>query len=516
MSSGLAKLVGREPSDLVGKPLASLFATGAATLEPHAVAARHAHRITLDATLAVGPGRTAAVRVSAKPVRDQQGTLTELVCVYADQSTLREAEETLREAQAIQATLLEGIQEGALFVVDDRVRFANASAARILGYDRHESLAGQHTSDLIHPGELHLLMQDLADTASDHTAHQRRVTVHRPDGGRPTVDCTSTYVAQPSGHGMLCIFTDVSEQQHTAQALSESESLYLAVIESLTDGVLIASGRKRLVANRAYLDILGVESIEALERVPKERRIHPDDMPRVLRRLRPLEGGGHEPGIFVYRIRHQPTGAWRTIERRVVPVTFKGEAARLVIIRDVTHQGAFEDHVRNLQKMESVGQLAAGVAHEVNNPLTVINGLAKLLAAGPISQEQRQGIEAISTQAERALKVVRELLSFARRSGSTRTPTQLEAVVDQVLQLKAYDLTSNRITVRRSPPPHPLPPVMADENQLHQVLLNIVTNAQQAIAFAETPGTLTVSVSEAPGVVRAAIHNDGPPYPAPI
>ncbi len=119
----------------------------------------------------------------------------------------------------------------------------------------------------------------------------------------------------------------------------------------------------------------------------------------------------------------------------------------------------------------------------------------------------------IDEQAERAMKVVQDLLSFARRSRPARVPTIFEDVLDRVLELKSYDLKANRISVSLEPGQTKLPLVLADASQLHQVLFNIVTNAQRAMSQKDGRGHLFIKSRLAGDRVRVSFTHDGPGIP---
>src|SRR5919202_1064583 len=133
-------------------------------------------------------------------------------------------------------------------------------------------------------------------------------------------------------------------------------------------------------------------------------------------------------------------------------------------------------------RLAAVGELVAGVAHEVNNPLASISAFAQLLLRdGGLSEAQRDSLEVIKAETMRASQVVKDLLAFARRSEPHREPLDLNLVVTRTLRLRHYQLSTNQIHVEQQLACD-LPPVIGDARQLQQVCLNLVTNAVQAMA----------------------------------
>ncbi len=164
------------------------------------------------------------------------------------------------------------------------------------------------------------------------------------------------------------------------------------------------------------------------------------------------------------------------------------------------------------EKLSSLGQLVAGVAHELNNPLTTVVGFAELaMEKASCPEEIRQDLSRIIEGALRSAHIVRNLLTFARTQESQRQPVGLNGVLESVLDLVAYQLRVNNITLRRELAPNMrLPKVLADYHQMQQVFLNLVTNAYQAMASLEQPGVLTVRTEPRGDRIRVMIADTGP------
>jgi len=143
-------------------------------------------------------------------------------------------------------------------------------------------------------------------------------------------------------------------------------------------------------------------------------------------------------------------------------------------------------------RLAAVGELVAGVAHEVNNPLSSISAFAQLMLRDEaLTPTQRDSLEVIKSETMRASHVVKDLLAFARRNEPQREPTDLNAVVARTLRLRGYEFSSNGIEVEQALAPD-LPAVLGDARQIQQVVLNLITNATQAMAPLGG-GTLTVA-----------------------
>jgi len=205
----------------------------------------------------------------------------------------------------------------------------------------------------------------------------------------------------------------------------------------------------------------------------------------------------------------------RTVRVNAAHIAGAGfEQSVVVLVEDVTEQQALETQLVQSEKLAAVGQLVSGVAHELNNPLTSIAGLSEfLLEQKELGKKDRGHLQVIQEQAERAGRIVRNLLTFARKGTDERAVVDLNDVIRRTLSLTAYDLKLKDITVTRELS-GALPEVLGDRHGLQQVVLNLVTNAAQAVAEnpRERPREITVS-TWFDGQVHLRVADSGPGIP---
>lgn len=161
------------------------------------------------------------------------------------------------------------------------------------------------------------------------------------------------------------------------------------------------------------------------------------------------------------------------------------------------------------EKLSAVGQFVAGVAHELNNPLTTVIGFSDLLVSVEANEKNRRHLELIGKSALRCHKIVQSLLSFARQHAPERKLVALNPIVDDVLEIMAYDLRTSNVTVVREFG-EGLPQLMADAHQLQQVFVNILGNARQAIEPFRRDGQIVVRTRAAQGRVLIEFQDNGP------
>src|SRR5438445_362938 len=190
------------------------------------------------------------------------------------------------------------------------------------------------------------------------------------------------------------------------------------------------------------------------------------------------------------------------------------EQSTVVLVEDVTEQQALETQLVQSEKLAAVGQLVSGVAHELNNPLTSIAGLSEfLLEQKELGKKDRGHLQVIQEQAERAGRIVRNLLTFARKGSGEQLPVDLNDVIRRTLSLTSYDMKLNDITVTRELS-GALPEVMGDRHGLQQVVLNLITNAAQAVAENPRARAREITVSTwVDGQVHLRVADTGPGIP---
>jgi two-component system NtrC family sensor kinase len=314
----------------------------------------------------------------------------------------------------------------------------------------------------------------------------------------------------------------------TAQTRADAFArLFEAVREGVFMGALAPPGvdaAETTLAANPYLKQLFGYAAETPETdvapFARERFVDADAREALLSRL--VEGGSVTD--YLLRMR-RVTGSpvWVEVTARARPARHGGLLRVEALVRDVSERKRLDDQSKDIyqqilqsEKMAALGQTISGVAHELNNPLATILSWAERLSEKPLDDTSRRGASVILGEAERAARIVRNLLTFARKRQSTRAMIDVNTVVKGTLALRAYEQTPS-LTVREELAPA-LPRVFADGHQIQQVLLNLLINAEQAMLGANGGGAMTVRTRHDIGrdIAILEVADDGPGVPSEV
>jgi signal transduction histidine kinase len=182
----------------------------------------------------------------------------------------------------------------------------------------------------------------------------------------------------------------------------------------------------------------------------------------------------------------------------------------LTVVRDITERKGMQEQLMLTDRLASIGELASGIAHELNNPLTSVIGFSQLLMEKKdIAEDFKEDLKLVHSEAQRAAGIVKNLLTFARKHAPVKQLTQINNVIEDVLRLRAYEQKVNNIEVIRQFAPD-LPEVMVDHFLIRQVFLNLIINAEYFMGESHNKGALTITTKRADNTVRISFADDGP------
>ncbi len=292
------------------------------------------------------------------------------------------------------------------------------------------------------------------------------------------------------------------------------EGVYIGTIGTARTSTIAANPHLKLIFG--YLSEAPESSVRPFDR---ERFVDPQARTAFIERL---EQEGSVADYLLRMRRADRSPVWVEVTARADAASAEGALRVEALVRDVSERKKLDDETRDIyqqilqaEKMAALGQTISGVAHELNNPLaTILNWAERLSQKTALESSARRGLEIILSESERAARIVRNLLTFARKRQSTRALVDINQVVRETLALRSYEQHVSNITVIDALSAG-LPPVFADGHQIQQVLLNLIINAEQAMLSANGRGVVVVRTwhnADQESVVLE-INDDGPGVP---
>ncbi len=404
--------------------------------------------------------------------------------------------------------LFESLQEGVYISnPEGQLLEVNPALVKILGYATKQDLLDLPPQGLNADAGAEPVLGHAENQSGDTRA--REVRLKRKDGGVAVCVDTSSGVMDAGRivryQGTL---VDVTEKRALERQLQRQEEFRRHLLESFPDLILVLDlkGQYTFVSARIG-ELLGYGPEHLMGKNVEDAE---NTSPELAALYRTVAAGQSSLTSCEYGARHRD-GSWRTMLGMASPLLdADGNPAGVIVsVRDVTMEKKLERQIILSERLAAMGQMIGGFAHELNNPLTSILGMAELLQEGGASEGARKQIAILHQQARRAAEIVQNLQYFARPPMPGRSQVNLNELVLRTVQVQTYPLRKSNITVDFLPEPS-LPAIMADPNQLMQVFLNLLLNAEQAIRESREKGTIRVRIGRKPDSVWIVFQDDGP------
>ncbi len=416
-----------------------------------------------------------------------------------------------REKELRFTELFETLHEGVYFSTPEgKLLDANPALVSMLGYEEKRDLLSVEPSALNVDSGKPVLGRAADDRGGVRT---REIKMRRKDGSVATFLDSSRAVWDTSGNVIRYQGTlvDITEKRSMERQIAQQEEFRRRLLESFPDLILVVDSNERytFVSSRAR-DILGYEPQDLIGKKISDLEDHSPELASLVTGVLT----GHEALASAEYSARRRDGAWRTMRAAASQlVDSEGKVTAVIIsVRDITIERKLEQQVVQSERLAAMGAMIGGVAHELNNPLTSILGVSELLQDTETNETARKQLGMLQQQARRAAEIVQNLTYFARPPAPGKSRISLPEIVDRTLNLHAYSLRKNNITVDFLKEPG-IPYALGDPHQLMQVFLNLVINAEQAIREVRDKGTLRIRLGRADNTVWVSFHDDGPGIP---
>jgi PAS domain S-box-containing protein len=429
--------------------------------------------------------------------------------LYNDITERKKAEEAMRESRARFRELARLLPQS-VWETDENgvVTYTNEAAMRLYGYTRQDTVPLHYLQNMI-PEDRDRAVENTQRLLQGETLGGIEYTGLRKDGSTfPVMIYGSAIFKNGKGVGVRGITIDITEQKIAEKRLEQAAREWRVTFDSLTDIVAIVDVDYKIMrVNMAYANTLKMEPQQLLGKKCYEllnRDCPHIDCPhqQTLKTGKPARAEYFEPFLGTY------------IEVSTSPMyNENGDLKGTVhITRDISERKQMEQQLMLTDRLASVGELASGVAHELNNPLTSVIGFSQLLMEGEIPTAIKEDLGLINSEAQRAASIVKNLLTFARKHAAVKQPTKINNLIEDVLKLRAYEQKVNNIEVIKNLASD-IPEIMLDYFQIQQVFLNIIINAEFFMTEAHRRGLMTITTEKIGRMVRVSFVDDGPGIP---
>jgi PAS domain S-box-containing protein len=376
--------------------------------------------------------------------------------------------------------------------LDGIVTSWNHGAEMIFGYSGVE-MVGQPLAKLIPPDRL-LEEENILSQIRQGGRVKRFDTVRQCKNGQAIeVSVTVSPIRDAAGRvvGASQVARDITERKRAEMELRHREEYFRSLIEYASDLITLVDEKGVIHYQSPSVErILNLKAEQTVGRNVAEFT-HPDDLPRRMAIIRRALAKPDSPVSIEYRLRHHD-GGWHLFAAVGRSIPHGADGKRVVFnSRDITASRNLEEQLLQAQKMEAIGTLAGGIAHDFNNVLAGILGSAELVREdlGP-DHPSLEYVQSIMTAAQRARELVQQILTVSRRRENEKRVLPLQPVVAECIKLLRSTIPA-MVKISHHVESH-CPPVLADPTKIHQVIMNICTNAWHALP--ETGGQIEISL----------------------
>ncbi len=414
-----------------------------------------------------------------------------------------------KQAEELIKTLAQSSPIGIYIVQDGKFQYVNRPFTKTMGYTT-EQLLGKNPLDFVHPDDREMVRSNAILMMKGKLSYSYEYRVFSNRGEIKWIVENVASIQYRGKQATLGNFIDVTELKQAEEALRSSEERLRIIFESVPEGIVLSDLQGRyLQVNEATVRMLGFDDKKQI--IGRNVYEFISEKDHDLARKRRERAREFEPVKGAAITLKRKDGSEFPAESSVSAVRdASGNPIGFVsVMKDVTEHRRMEELLMRADRLSSIGELASGIAHELNNPLTGVIGFSDLLLEKDVPEDIKEDLKVINREAHRTAGVVKNLLTFARKHPEEKQLVDIHSVIQGTLELRKYEhkISNIQIITRLSPD---LPEVMANDFQLRQVFLNIIVNAEFFMIEAHGKGTLTITTEQVDNSIRVSFADDGP------
>jgi PAS domain S-box-containing protein len=409
----------------------------------------------------------------------------------------KRTEETLRETSDYLENLF-SFTNALIMVWDNshKITRFNLTFERLSGYTLY-NVIGKHPEILFSPDVRNDFSALLSRTSDGENLLPVELPVLCKDGSTRMVLWNTANIYTEDNKTITATIAhgqDITERKRAETHLQQSEERYRRLVEFSPNAILVHSSGKLVYVNPAAVKLLGAHDASDLLGKPVIDFVHPDN--KESERLRIAPGIIHDaPSPLIEEKFLRLDGEVVDVEVSALSILYDGQPAIQDVVRDITEQKKTQEELLQSLKMQSIGTIAGGVAHDFNNILAIILGYSSLIEKNNLNAgKQAEAITAINQAVQRGAALVRQILTFARKTDVTFEPLSLADLFRELFSM--LEQTFPKIIVFKKNIPKDTPYILADRTQIYQALLNLCVNARDAMPAG---GSITINVEKEAG-----------------
>ena len=390
-----------------------------------------------------------------------------------------------------------------LFIsVNGKIKYINIACLELLGVKVKEEILGKEVYEFIHPQFHDVVKQRIKQLRNDLPVGIIEQIWKRTDGYLIDVETKSTLIDFQDEKAELVVVTDISSRKRFQNKLQKSRERYHRLIQNSIDTIAVIYQNKWVFMNQSGIKLFGVKDYTDIIGQNIYSYLHPEYHQQVKEIMKKISDG-HMDVIVTKQSWNSDSGKNVYTEMICIPTTYFGEPAVQVILRDLTERKQAEEMMLQSEKLSVAGQLAAGIAHEIRNPLTSIKGFLQLMQSDKC--ENKQYFEIIFSELNRIELILSELLMLAKPQESKFKKENINNILNEITTLLETEANLKNVLIEKKLS-STIPEINCDQNQLKQVFINFIKNAIEAMPKG---GVVSVTTKEVENEIEVTVKDNG-------
>jgi len=456
----------------------------------------------LEAVKKTKSGQSFHTDVTVSPVYDENGALIALCVIERDTTAKKRAEDKLKESEERYRVLVECSPEPIAVYRDSRIVFVNPAAVRLMGAESDNLLVGRNISRFLHPDDLDEVFRFLETLSAEGGVSERVETrLIRLDGNPIYVEATAVVIEFQGGKSVQLLFRDMTDRKRAELELAVKEKELGRVIKLSPEPIVLYQSGIITFVNDMGIKLLNGESNRDFFGRSILDFFCPDSLPVILERMARVVQIDENMDFLEMKLKRLD-GELVDVEVASICVNRESDDPVVqLVIRDLTERKKTEEMIRRSDRLSIAGELAAGVAHEIRNPLTALKGFMQLLKS-----KNTEYVDIMLVEIDRISYIVNEFLGMARPQANHFVECDLLKLMDDVVSfMNPQALLYNvEMQLTSSSPEFRVP---CEPNQIKQVYMNILKNAIESMPHG---GTIDIRIERKDeGTVLTRIADQG-------